>query len=114
MITYIDCPGCGVEKIRTSVKQCSACEVQERNSAEIEALQQRVCDLEAKLEACNESYAATIRERNEARATLRLASSKRDDVWMWQSDGGNHPESLVCPVIMSAETLRALLAGRSS
>jgi hypothetical protein len=33
-----------------------------------------------------------------------------DGAWYWQGDDYDHPESLVCPVIMSAETLRELLA----
>lgn len=31
-------------------------------------------------------------------------------LWYWQGDDSDDPESLVCPVIMSAETLRGLLA----
>ncbi|HEY5851982.1 MAG TPA: hypothetical protein VIT62_14605 [Lysobacter sp.] len=33
-----------------------------------------------------------------------------DSVWYWQGDGADVPESLSCPVIMAADTLRALLA----
>jgi hypothetical protein len=31
-------------------------------------------------------------------------------VWVWGGDGQDHPESLTCPVLMSAEQLRELLA----
>jgi hypothetical protein len=34
----------------------------------------------------------------------------QDGAWYWQGDGYDFPESLVCPVIMSAQTLRELLA----
>ncbi|HEL3014844.1 TPA: hypothetical protein UN285_000633 [Stenotrophomonas maltophilia] len=37
---------------------------------------------------------------------------RNGEVWHWQGDEHDFPESLVCPVIMSAETLRALLAAR--
>lgn len=32
------------------------------------------------------------------------------EVWHWQGDGEDFPESLACPVIMAPETLRGLLA----
>ncbi|WP_423173035.1 MULTISPECIES: hypothetical protein [unclassified Stenotrophomonas maltophilia group] len=50
---------------------------------------------------------AGLRERAEMPLQLR-----NGEVWHWQGDGHDFPESLVCPVVMSAETLRALLAAR--
>ncbi|MCU1054152.1 hypothetical protein JAK47_06335 [Stenotrophomonas maltophilia] len=50
---------------------------------------------------------AGLRER--AAMPLQL---RNGEVWHWQGDGHDFPESLVCPVIMSAETLRTLLAAR--
>lgn len=50
---------------------------------------------------------AGLRER--AALPLQL---RNGEVWHWQGDGHDFPESLACPVIMSAETLRALLAAR--
>ncbi len=50
---------------------------------------------------------ADLRER--AALPLQL---RNGEVWHWQGDGHDFPESLICPVIMSAETLRALLAAR--
>jgi hypothetical protein len=44
-----------------------------------------------------------------ARSKLSVATASRDDVWHWQG-AGDYPESLSCPVVMSAETLRDLLA----
>lgn len=35
---------------------------------------------------------------------------QREEVWYWQGDGADFPESLGCPVVMSADTLRQLLA----
>lgn len=34
---------------------------------------------------------------------------ERGEVWFWQNDGGNHPESLACPVLIEAPALRALI-----
>lgn len=50
---------------------------------------------------------AGLRERAEMPLQLR-----NGEVWHWQGDGHDFPESLACPVIMSAEALRALLAAR--
>ena len=38
----------------------------------------------------------------------------RHDYWVWQSDGTDHPESLVCGVVMSAHQIRAILAERDA
>jgi hypothetical protein len=78
-------------------------------SDRLAAFEEKIVALGDKLRACNDSHEATIRERNEARANMRLASAKLDDVWIWQVDGGNQARSLSCPVVMSADTLRALL-----
>lgn len=50
---------------------------------------------------------AGLRERAEMPLQLR-----NGEVWHWQGDGHDFPESLACPVIMSAEALRALLVAR--
>ncbi len=48
------------------------------------------------------------------RAKLALVATDTADVWYYQGDGGDHIDSpegrLTCPVVMSADTLRALLA----
>ena len=41
-------------------------------------------------------------------AALRAAVG--DDVWHYQGDGDDHPESLTCHVVMSAAQFRELLA----
>ncbi len=41
---------------------------------------------------------------------LRLRDKEGDDIWLWQDDGGNNPESLACPVLMRADQLREILA----
>jgi len=34
----------------------------------------------------------------------------RGEYWAWQGDEYDHPESLVCPVLISAKSLRKILA----
>lgn len=41
-------------------------------------------------------------------AAIRAATTR--DVWYWQGDKYDCPESLTCPVVMTADALRALLA----
>lgn len=40
----------------------------------------------------------------------KLIRFNNEDCWLWQGDGFDYPESLVCPVVMSADTLRTLLS----
>ena len=40
---------------------------------------------------------------------IKLVRFHNDDCWLWQGDGYDYPDSLVCPVVMSADTLRGLL-----
>ena len=48
----------------------------------------------------------------EWRNTVRMATANRDDVWVWQGDGLDDPDSLssTARVVMEAETLRGFLA----
>ena len=39
-----------------------------------------------------------------------LRENYADDIWHWMGDGSDAPDSLTCPVVMSAEQLRGLLA----
>ena len=49
-----------------------------------------------------------IAEKEEARAQLALVRTSTEGVWMWQG-GVDEPQSLACPVVMRAGTLRSLL-----
>ena len=42
-----------------------------------------------------------------------FARFNEDECWIFQDDGHDYPESLVCPVVMSAGKLRELMAARS-
>lgn len=48
-----------------------------------------------------------VHQRNQ-----RMRDYAHEAYWCWQGDGEDHPESLTCPVLMSAEDLRSLLADR--
>jgi hypothetical protein len=51
-----------------------------------------------------------IRELEEQLAMRRQRES--GEVWYWQSEGGNHVESISCPIVIGANALRALLDAR--
>lgn len=38
-----------------------------------------------------------------------IARTERGEVWLWQGDGNDFPDSLACPVVMDADDLRMLL-----
>lgn len=50
-----------------------------------------------------------IQIRNDLRTKLAVVNTPYPNVWVWQGDGHDEIESLSCPVVMSADTLRALL-----
>lgn len=82
------------------------------------ALSQRVADLE-KPRRCDDAAQAWLEVKeglareDVLRAKLQVAWSGVDDVWRWIGDGLDHPESLSCPVVMSAERLREFVAARA-
>jgi hypothetical protein len=50
-------------------------------------------------------------EAAKTRQDLNLEKAvQRGDYWHWQGDGHDFPESLTCPVVMTADQLRELLA----
>ncbi len=44
---------------------------------------------------------------------MTLRASTRGDVWYYQGDGTDYPESLTCPVVMTADQFRDLLSESS-
>jgi glutaredoxin len=48
------------------------------------------------------------RQLAEHRAALDVVSTPTSGVWFWMGEG-DRPESLVCPVVMSADTLRSMV-----
>jgi hypothetical protein len=57
-----------------------------------------------------EHLRAEIAARYELAGKLAVVNAGREDVWFWQGDGHDEIETLSRPVVMSAATLRALLA----
>jgi hypothetical protein len=66
-----------------------------------------VADVEALLDHADAADAKIAELKKHLDIRIREA---QDGAWYWQGDGYDLPESLVCPVIMSAQTLRELLA----
>jgi hypothetical protein len=52
--------------------------------------------------------------RQEAERALSMVRQPAADVWFWEGGGADHPESLSCPVVMSADKLRELLGTERS
>jgi hypothetical protein len=68
----------------------------------VQKLSERVCLYDAHLKDA-------LAKLDAFRAQGRVATASRDDVWFWEENGKNDPESLGCPVVMSADTLRSIL-----
>lgn len=73
-----------------------------------EALKERD-EARRKLDDLAERYKDLDAERERLRLELSAVSTPTAGVWFWQG-AGDRPESLSCPVVMSAEKLRELLA----
>ena len=53
---------------------------------------------------------ALVTERDNLRAELRRRQAiEKGEVWYWQADGEDHPESLTCQVVIKADDLRELI-----
>lgn len=66
-----------------------------------------------KLDSLAKEFVAEQAAHNAAKRHLQAVHvPESGDVWFWQSDGANHPESLstCCNVVMTADALRAILA----
>jgi hypothetical protein len=55
-----------------------------------------------------------LEAENKRLRDIKLVRFNGEDCWLWQGDGFDYPDSLSCPVVMSADTLRALLANNDS
>ena len=73
----------------------------------LHAANEQVSETEiAKLLAVIESQAAELAREKENR---KLAEQRAGgEVWYWQGNEEDHLESLTCPIIISAEAMRAL------
>jgi hypothetical protein len=67
--------------------------------------------LSGKFEALIGDYKRLQTEYERVRQVPRLhRDMERGDFWAWQGDGEDHPESLVCPVLVPAAQVREWLA----
>lgn len=66
---------------------------------------------DALVDYCKNLMADNDRLRHE---NLQLRFVDGADCWHWMPEGGNHLDSLVCPILIQAEDLRALLAGNQA
>lgn len=76
------------------------------------AAEAELADVLRKRDLVSAEWRETRAALDVANARLRVVSAGVEDVWMWTGDGQDHPESLSCPVVMSAVTLRAFVAAR--
>jgi hypothetical protein len=64
-----------------------------------------------KWHAIGDELKAEMATTEHLRAQLRVVHAGPDNVWRWQGQG-DEPQSLSCPVVMSADTLQSILAER--
>lgn len=62
-----------------------------------------------RLASCAAELKTALEEAADLRSKLALVQTPRDGVWYWQG-GGDHPESLACPVVMNADQARDFAA----
>ena len=77
-----------------------------------DALRAQVAEANQKRDWMAEEHIRMRQERNAALAATALVKADREGVWFWEKGGENGLESLTCPVVMEAETLRELLSTR--
>lgn len=62
------------------------------------------------IEPDHDEHAECRREIERLRTAITMHQDKaRGDYWVWQGDGEDHLESLVCPVLIRPEDLIAIL-----
>lgn len=54
-----------------------------------------------------EFYQNKLNESQHLENKIKMFVDK--DVWFWENDGENHLESLACPIVIDADTLRKLI-----
>jgi hypothetical protein len=83
---------------------------QERQTAELErdVAETRARQALAKQEAMAEELSLALERERKVRVEAQLVATHAEGVWFWQGEG-DRPESLTCPVVMSAGKLRQLL-----
>jgi hypothetical protein len=112
--TCPDC-GCGYDVPALDGWRCDACEADALRAAlaavtiERDVAAAKLADSVPKWkhEQQVKQTVEALAERDRARIACGVAAA--EDVWFWQG-GFDRPESLSCPVVMSADTLRSFVA----
>jgi hypothetical protein len=82
------------------------------------AMAEEIQRLRKQLEAVKDGYTEyvnSVQTAEQAEIERLMAENKtlsripKGEVWYWQGDGEDYPESLGCPVIMEPDVLRGLL-----
>ena len=104
--------------IRTMVDKAAAKnldgyrELGQRAAAAESRVDKLTTDLQEANDAVGRYYDLNVNltaENKRLRENLRISHAlNTDEIWYWQGDGEDHLESLVCPVVISAEALAAL------
>lgn len=87
---------------------------------EIKTLDGIILDLRKRLQAAEKLAAGLCADHTPMKAELvkshereqMLRDERAETVWLWQGDGGDNLESLVCPVLIQPDALRLLLCAR--
>lgn len=69
-------------------------------------------EAERKLSALADEYVELELEHRGTVSSLAMVNAGFDGAWHWQGDGCDRPESLSCPVVMSADTLSEIIAAK--
>ncbi len=85
------------------------------------AYERRIAELEAALERAGERAHADGNTASAQSKRITVLEHERDDhhreykgeVWHWQDDGEDHPESLTCPVAVSPDVVRRWVAAEA-
>ncbi len=76
--------------------------------AEVREQRDRLGFVEGKVAALGDELRASLERERILRAELAIVATETGGVWLWQGMGDD-PASLSCPVVMSADTLRAFV-----
>lgn len=74
--------------------------------AELEGARTKIKSLEKQLDFASVAFHDARRELLRARSELSAVATGFPAVWLWQGGGIDEVKSLVCPVVMTAETAR--------
>lgn len=98
------------ELARVTAERDALHEDLKRVCASLRSEEIRAATAERKQADMAEELTSTMAILGIAIRSLATVATPTEGVWKWQGEGDD-PESLSCPVVMSADTLRGLVAG---